>query len=566
MRRRSFSPSLRLAFAVPVLWLGLGLAPPALAQGVIDRNHVPSNERTDVNERRCDIVDGNNLAAAITNWNQTAQCEGGGPDVADNLFYEWPKNTNRIYVALSQLIVGAQTVDNTGADLWVVDVADFRSSPITSESWAWEPIRGYVAPGGRELGLAPSDEVTSWPPFWPDKLNDPVDPGWIGSWNGLFGKNIFNADQEFFYKSGDDHYDRYPTYFPDSTDLSRKGLGLIIDARVLAWTQILIDDAVFFLYSIKNDGTRDLDRVGASFWLADLVGGDSQDDIPFFDVLEDVAFMTDQDGIGTEPFGADPVGEAAIAFLETPGNATDRIDNDADGSTAEDCTPFVGECNSPVITEDLIQGEDPINAIDDNGNGLIDENSSQIPFSGDLGESPGVGYADFIDNDGDGEQGGPVVTQAMVTAAAVDRYQRWPPNPAGDAFQQGQVHLVGVNAGDIGAGFKDGIDNDRSNEAPTRDYPFETEPGSPTVTQAMVDAAAGDAFRRVRVPGTRIILYDVGPEDLGLAYADGIDNDGDGAIDEGIDEGIDEMIDESRADAPSFPISQRSIGHYLDLQ
>ena len=29
---------------------------------------------------------------------------------------------------------------------------------------------------------------------------------------------------------------------------------------------------------------------------------------------------------------------------------------------------------------------------------------------------------------------------------------------------------------------------------------------------------------------------------------DGIDNDGDGAIDEGIDEGIDEMIDESRDD------------------
>ena len=36
--------------------------------------------------------------------------------------------------------------------------------------------------------------------------------------------------------------------------------------------------------------------------------------------------------------------------------------------------------------------------------------------------------------------------------------------------------------------------------------------------------------------------------DIGKPYSDGIDNDGDGAIDEGIDEGIDEMIDESRDD------------------
>ena len=35
---------------------------------------------------------------------------------------------------------------------------------------------------------------------------------------------------------------------------------------------------------------------------------------------------------------------------------------------------------------------------------------------------------------------------------------------------------------------------------------------------------------------------------LGKAYADGLDNDADGAVDEGIDEGTDEMIDESRAD------------------
>ena len=64
----------------------------------------------------------------------------------------------------------------------------------------------------------------------------------------------------------------------------------------------------------------------------------------------------------------------------------------------------------------------------------------------------------------------------------------------------------------------------------------------------IADAAQDAPYYRYRVPGTRIVLYDVRPDDLGRPYADGVDNDGDGAVDEGIDEGIDEMIDERRDD------------------
>ena len=46
----------------------------------------------------------------------------------------------------------------------------------------------------------------------------------------------------------------------------------------------------------------------------------------------------------------------------------------------------------------------------------------------------------------------------------------------------------------------------------------------------MVDAAASDPYGRYTVPGTTITLYAVGPEDLGKAYADGIDNDSGGDI------------------------------------
>ncbi|HUF07839.1 MAG TPA: hypothetical protein VMO47_00875 [Rhodothermales bacterium] len=519
------------------------------AQGFIERDHVPSKERVDPFERRSDIIDGNNIRATITNWGQTAQ--SGEPG---DFFYEWPKNTNRIYVALTQLWVGAQLTDAAGQPFWVVDLADFRSNPVNeNDSWTFEPIKGYVNPAGKEFGIAQSDEPDSYPPLWPDKLVDTDDPGWAGSWNGFFGKDIQNADQEFFFKIGDDRYNRFTNFFPDSTDLTRKGLGLVTEVRILAWSQILIDDVVFLLHAIKNDGTTDLPRVAFTMWLADLVGGDATDDIPFFDVLEDVAFMTDADGIGNDAFGSDPVGVAAIAFLETPGNAVDRIDNDADGSTADDCSPEVGECNSPIVRAEFLVGEDPANGIDDNENGLIDENETHIPFVGEQAQSPGVGFADYIDNDEDGEGNSPIVTETMLGEASGDRWRRWPPPGGNDAVQRRSdgsfiVHLLDVDESDVGKGFKDNIDNDDSHIQPTANYPYLSEPGSPVITQEIVDIAASDPYGRYRVPGTDIVLFQVGPEDLGKAYADGIDNDGDGAIDEGIDEGIDEMIDESRFD------------------
>lgn len=531
------------------LMVGILAAPSAAAQQ-IDRDHVPSEERVDPLERRRDDIDGNNIRATITNWAQTAQ--SGNPG---DYWYEWPKNTNREYVSLSQLWVGAEVQANVGPTqgetLWIVDVPDFRENQQGGDnSWTFEPVEGYVNPAGSEFGIAQSDEPSSWPDFWPDKLDDATDPGWRGSWNGFFGKDIQNADQEFFYKAGDDQYDRYrSSYQPDSTDESRHGLGLIVENRIMAWSQILIDDVVFSIYGVKNDGTEDLRKVGFSIWLADCVGGDCADDIPFFDLLEDVAVMTDQDGIGDQNFGSDPVGVAIISYLETPGNAVDRIDNDGDGTTGEtDCR--VGECGSPVVEETFINGEDPANGLDDNGNGLIDENQTHVPFEDQIG----VGYADYIDNDGDGETGGPVVTAEMVADASGDAWGRWPANPQSDPLMEGLdgrtvVHLIGVDDTDVGASFKDGIDNDDSCVQPTAAYPYLSEDDSPVITQDVVDAASGDAYGRYRVPDADVILFQVGAEDLGKCYADGVDNDGDGATDEGIDEGIDEMIDESRFDA-----------------
>ncbi|RMG20508.1 MAG: hypothetical protein D6732_28640, partial [Methanobacteriota archaeon] len=306
--------------------------------------------------------------------------------------------------------------------------------------------------------------------------------------------------------------------------------GLIIDVRALAWSQVLVQDAIYLLHTIKNDGTKDLNKVGVTVWFADFVGGngDSQDDISEFDLLEDILWARDTDNRAPD-FGSDPVGIVAVSFLETPGNATDRIDNDGDGME-----------NGPIVPREWVQvdGEPenpdadiPDNLIDDNGNGLIDENQTHIAFDNQVG----VQYADYIDNDGDAEENAPVVTQEMVDLVQNDKFKRW---PLMDSVQNGKVHLLMVESDDIGAAFKDNIDNDDDGEE-----------GSPTITQEMIDAAAADApYYRYKVPGTDIILYDVKAEDLGKKYADGIDNDGNGAVDEFMDEGIDEMVDEARND------------------
>lgn len=482
--------------------------------------HIPSDERGDADFRRQTNIDGNKVRTSIFNYGVTGRPTAGAQYVP----YEWPKNSGQHYIAMTQIWVGAEVENINGEIVKIVNVADGRTN-TAGESWNFEPIPGYLNPESEKI--AKSDEPETWPSYWPDKEEDEIDPGWSGSWNGYFGKNQFNADQEIYFKLSDDYYDK-PSfkYYPDATDSTRGGLGILAGIRVLEWSQVLVEDVVYILYEIQNDSDKDLDKVAFTIWLADLVGGDgdSDDDSPDFDLEYNIAWCKDSDGIGNiDAFGDDPVGVAAISYLETPGNSMDRIDNDGDG-----------ESNSPKVTGEFLIGEEH-NGIDDNGNGLIDEDSTHVAFST---FSLGVGFADRIDNNYNGESNGPKVTMDMVSEAQSDKWGRWPSSPESDDFAPGVVHLIQVDNDDVGNYFADNIDNDSDTEAE-----------SPIVTMEMINSASLDSpYYRYKVPETEIILYDLKEEDLGMHYADGIDNDGDGAIDEDIDENIDEMIDEARDD------------------
>ncbi len=505
----------------------------------LEAQHVPTDERGDPNYRRQTDIDGNKVRTSIFNFGLTGRT-GANPG---EIPYEWPINSGKHYIALTGLFVGSKVLTEQNTEVAFVTVPLGRTDN-QGNSMMFEPVPEYLNDVSDQI--AKSDEPDSWPIIWPDKMEDETDPGWPGSWNGYFGKNQYNADQELYFKVSDDNnFLRGATYIPDTTDLNRRGMGIHAGVRAMEWAQVLVEDVVFVLYEIKNDGTKDLSDVSFCLWLADLVGGDgdSGDDSPDFDLLYDIAWSMDGDGIGNTAFGSDPVGVAATSYLETPGNNIDRIDNDGDG-----------EEGSAIVPEEWTLTEDRTNGIDDNFNGLIDENMAHISF----GDQDGVGYKDGIDDNDNAEENSPVITQDKIDAAASDftpssddqgnplqsyNWFRWPPAPENDAVQNGAIHLIYIEDDDLGKAFADGIDNNESEEYPLG---FGADTSSPRITQDIIDLAATDPYKRYSVPGTSIILYDVGPEDLGLRYADGIDNDGDGAVDEGIDEGIDEMIDESR--------------------
>jgi len=311
----------------------------ALRGQVLD--YTPSDFRGDPNYRRFSNIDGNNIRATIFNSGYS-----GNPNGQANYFsYEWPKNTGRIYIALISFWASGEVKDNTGKTIHLVEMPVYKSDP-SGNTWNFEPVRGFINP--QQLEIARSDNKNSWPQDyqggWRNKRTDPKDPGWPGSWDGYFGKNIFNADQELYFVTSDDRYKRYP-YTPDTTDLSRGGLGYIVDVRTMAWSQVLINDVVFFIHDVLNDGTKAIDKASFMMFVADYVGGVGPNNYPYVDLTTAITFLTSADRKGSSAFGTDPVGVAAVKYIETPGNSVDGIDNDGD---SDDFPNLLAQTNSPA--------------------------------------------------------------------------------------------------------------------------------------------------------------------------------------------------------------------------
>ena len=235
--------------------------------------------------------------------------------------------------------------------------AGARTSPYTGDLWGWLPLPGFNNPNRIDpitFSAAPvpalSNDVESWPDFWPDRLQEDAS-GWPGTWNGRDGR-FPSSDLESYYVMDDfsdyeysvgietegPHSDLgvyYPSPLNDSTI---GGLGLQTQIRLFQWSNILAEDAMFIIYRITNKSERDQNRLFFSQIVDYGLGADEQDDNASYDPFLDVVYGWDSDGLA-DPTNAGEsryeLGYTGFAFLESPANDANLIDDDQDGIVDE---------------------------------------------------------------------------------------------------------------------------------------------------------------------------------------------------------------------------------------
>jgi len=219
------------------------------------------------------------------------------------------------------------------------------TDPTGTIEWGFYPSFGYFNENSEYPAM--SNRSGSWPTAgWPasgDALK------WPGEWDGRFGRGVIYADLETYFAVNDAQDQEYlgfedrvkyyprPGIFvgdkkPDVTIQNGKpwgGLGIRVEQRGFQWNNPQARDAIFWEYSIANISDYNLPEVAFGYWVDTWIGGENDsDDLGFFDILVDMAYCWDSDGIG---LGGRVPGTLGFAYLESPGVSYDTEDNDDDG-------------------------------------------------------------------------------------------------------------------------------------------------------------------------------------------------------------------------------------------
>ena len=295
--------------------------------------------------RRSAIHNGNLVKTVFGNWGVVGQPGYEGPRGA------WI-NDNNGYIGDVSLLVGAEVTspDQSGDPVTFHSVVvcpvnrpvlGSMEQSLSGTPWGFEPVAGYI--NESQEFIAMSTNPSSWPSSWPDK-----DSEWNGQWNGFFGKDVQNIQQESFYVMNDNNDEEFNysqnnqwgvEFKPDPSNPLLNGLGLEVKVRGMQWGQFLAQDCIFWLYEITNNSTTDYNKVVFGELVGTYVGvtgnDDSSmeynDDWSFFDVNENITYTGDFDNdCSSNPNWVGDVGMVGYAFLESPGNPYDGIDNDGD--------------------------------------------------------------------------------------------------------------------------------------------------------------------------------------------------------------------------------------------
>jgi len=315
---------------------------------------VPKSQRGTNDAERSGTHDAGNIRTIFHNYGMVGDYPPDPINVDLSVFHsaEVPKGSGMNYTDGITPFVLAKVRQTNSVDAYIMETG-FRErqerSPLTSKDMRFEPRPGFFQADpsiNRGRSVAMSNDSRTWPASWPDKLNDAFDPGWPGSWNGYFGKQP-HADQESYMVMDDDYYDKW-LYSPDSRDPTRHGLGLRVEVRGFQWANPQATNVIFWHYEIWNEATTDyLDNIIFGLYMDSGVGGsayscdglaESDDDNAFFDrsIGLNMTYTWDKYGHGADLLGnCSPSGYLGYAYMETPSNSTDAIDNDNDGITNE---------------------------------------------------------------------------------------------------------------------------------------------------------------------------------------------------------------------------------------
>ncbi len=319
---------------------------------------VPDSLRGTSDAEREGTHDANNIRTMFYNYGMVGDYPPDPLNVDLSVFHsvEIPKGSGQNYSDGYTPYVLAKITQVNGKQAYIMETG-YRErqgqSPYFNRVMRFEPRPSYNM-GGKWVGYfqpnpdintgrspAISNDPRTWPDYWIDKMNDPDDPGWSGSWDGYFGK-VPGADQESYYVYDDQYYDAW-NYFPDSRDHTRKGLGLRVEQRNFQWANVQAGNVLFSHYDISNESTTSyLENIIFGLYDDTGVGGEGigPEGIPESD--DDNAFYTNELGLNLvytwDNYGdgmRGKTGYLGYSYLETPGNATDGIDNDNDGITDE---------------------------------------------------------------------------------------------------------------------------------------------------------------------------------------------------------------------------------------
>jgi hypothetical protein len=278
-------------------------------------------------------VAGNDVESVISNFGTI-----GRGNNSINQAGVWPRGTGHGHLHEMTGWIGAQVDDMFGNPQVVLsdgytDNDNTSVDPVTGIQQKFQPVPGYLNRDRTNVQLANSQTPQSWPSSWPGRPSS-----WDGAWNGFFGLNQFNADQEVFYVMDDAFNNKYP-FYPDSRDSTKRGLGLQVNVRLFQWSQALAKDILFMQYEVTNTSTttytynmNDNPIFFGGYTDVNPSGAGATDDAAAFDQSVNIVYGWSATGVGLwNQFREIPPGYIGWKFLESPGIADDGIDNDGDG-------------------------------------------------------------------------------------------------------------------------------------------------------------------------------------------------------------------------------------------